>query len=260
MRVAMMQPTFLPWLGYFELIYRSQRFVIADDYQFSSGSYHQRNRLFRNAAEVTWVTVPVRKKHALGLPLSRTEIAEDPPWRGRLWRQIKQNYGAAPFFAEIAPPVEAWLLQPAESLAQQNIGFIRVACDLLGLQREFRFTSARPSELPRSARVVELLRWCEADQYYCAHGSFDYMRSDGAFPVDGVEVLFQDFQVKPYRQVGARGTFVPYLSVLDALFNVGPTATLELIVRGTSKWLSWPEMCAAAPASTFNEEASCPTE
>ena len=62
MKVAMMQPTFLPWLGFFELIYQSERFVLGDDSQYSHASYHQRNRLFVQAGQVGWFTVPVQKK------------------------------------------------------------------------------------------------------------------------------------------------------------------------------------------------------
>ena len=61
MKVAMMQPTFLPWQGFFALISACDRFVLGDDYHYSAGSFHQRNRLFRNVDEVAWFTVPMQK-------------------------------------------------------------------------------------------------------------------------------------------------------------------------------------------------------
>ena len=67
MNVAMMQPTFLPWLGYFQLIYKSDIFIFLDDFQFSVQSYHQRNKLFVNQDQVDWYTVPIKKPMHLEL-------------------------------------------------------------------------------------------------------------------------------------------------------------------------------------------------
>ncbi len=241
----MMQPTFLPWAGFFGLVGGCDRFVLGDDFQYSSGSFHQRNRLFLNVGEIAWMTAPVQTKQSRGRPLNETQIAEFPPWRKQMWKRISNIYRSAPFFAVVAPPVEAWLLAPSGSLAEQNIGFIRLACDMMELKPEFRLSSQRQTGLPRSERVVDLLRWCEANVYLCARGSFSYMQDDGVFPVEGIKVRFQVFQPPIYPQTAGRGKFVPYLSVLDMLFNVGPTAARELIEKHSTKWLSWDEMVTA---------------
>ena len=94
----------------------------------------------------------------------------------------------------------------------------------------------------KTLRVLDLLEWCEAERYFCSKGSFAYMLEDGIFPVDGIDVLFQDFHPKFYEQVGAVKDFVPSVSIIDALMNVGPEATLELVCGGTEKWLRWEEM------------------
>ena len=70
------------------------------------------------------------------------------------------------------------------------------------------------------------------------------MLADGLFPLSDVTVLFQNFQPKTYPQIGSPNYFIPYLSVLDALMNVGPEQTVELIAQGTTKWLTWDEMTA----------------
>jgi hypothetical protein len=242
MRVAMMQPSFMPWQGYFELIFRAERFIILDDFQFSVQSYHQRNRLFVNQGQVDWYTVPVHKSNSFQAPLDETRINESSPWRKKYWKRIEQNYSKAPFYADLAPAIKEWLLTPAPTLAAQNIELILLVCRLMGIKREVRFSSAYPSSSERSLRVVELLRWCEADRYLCARGSFPYMKDDGVFPVPGIEVAFQNFVPKPYCQVGSPQEFIPFLSVLDALMNVGPDATLQLIAAGTENWSSWEEM------------------
>jgi len=242
MIVAMMQPSFMPWQGYFELIYKSDRFIILDDFQFSVQSYHQRNRLFVNKGQADWYTVPVQKSDSFMVPLNKTHINESTPWRKKQWKRIEQNYRKAPFYSVIASELEHWLASPASSLASQNTELILMLCSVMGINREIRYSSERPSGSERSQRVLELLRWCQADQYVCARGSFKYMYEDGEFPVQDIEVLFQNFVPRPYPQIGSPQEFIPFLSVLDALMNIGPEGTLHLIEAGTECWSSWDNM------------------
>jgi hypothetical protein len=242
MNVAMMQPAFLPWQGFFELIYKSDRFIFLDDYQFSVQSYHQRNRLFVNMGQVDWYSVPVRKTHSFKIPLNQTKINENIPWRKKMLKRIQQNYSKAPHYSKVFPYVEKWMETRLGSLAEQNMAFIKIVCELLGFQRELCLSSQFITESGSSERVLELLHWCEADHYYCARGSFDYMKVEGIFPVNGIEVHFQDFKTAKYGQIGERNSFIPSLSILDAMMNVGPGATAELVKGGTQKWLSWEDM------------------
>ena len=240
----MMQPAFLPWQGFFELIYQSERFILLDDFQFSVQSYHQRNRLFVNKGQIDWYSVPVRKSISFGEPLNCTSINDDIPWRVKMWKRIQQNYSKAIYYSVMAPFVQEWLFDKRQTLADQNIGFIKMVCDILGFRREFLLSSKFSSAAQRSERVAELLKESGAGTYYCARGSFDYMLSDGVFPINGIEVLFQDFQTCAYPQIGSPDCFIPYLSVLDALMNVGAEQTAVLITQGTAKWLTWDEMAS----------------
>ena len=246
MKVAMIQPAFLPWQGFFELIYKSDIFIILDDFQYSVQSYHQRNRLFVNKGQVGWYTVPVQKSVSFGSALHDVIINDKIPWRVKTWKRIQQNYSKTRYFHEMAPLFEKWLVSSYQSLADQNIAFIKLICEILGIHTEFRLSSQHKTSAHRSHKVLELLRWCNATQYLCARGSFEYMKEDAVFPVDDIELLFQDFTPKPYTQIGAVDEFVPFLSVLDALFNIGPDQTLELINNGTTKWLTWSDMMAKA--------------
>ena len=244
MKVAMMQPAFLPWQGFFELIYQSERFIFLDDFQFSVQSYHQRNRLFVNKGQVGWYSVPIQKSLSFREPLNHTLIDETSPWRMKMWKRIQQNYSKARYYSLIEPFMEGWLFEKANSLAAQNIAFIELVCEIIGLRREFVLSSASPSSAQRSDRVVELLQSNHAGTYYCARGSFDYMLADNLFCLSSVKVLFQDFQHKAYPQIGSPNNFMSHLSVLDVLMNVGPEQTLALIAQGTHKWLDGDEMKA----------------
>ncbi len=242
MNVAMMQPSFMPWQGLFEMIYKSDRFIFLDDFQFSVQSYHQRNRLFVNKGQVDWYSVPIQKAGSFKTPLNQTRINEAIPWRKKMLQRIRQNYSKTRFFSDIFPGVEKWMLTREESLAGQNISFIKLVCGILGLEKDVRYSSQYSSEKKSSARVVELLHWCEADSYICAKGSFDYMKEEGIFPTDEIRVLFQDFRPAKYEQIGSPDDFVPYLSILDALMNVGPGITEELLKTGTRQWQTWDDL------------------
>lgn len=239
MKIAMMQPAFLPWQGFFELICKSDLFIILDDFQFSVQSYHQRNRLFVNKGQIGWYTVPVQKNISFGGAINDAVINNNIPWRIKMWKRIRQNYSKASYFGEIAPLVEAWLLGPHQCLSDFNIEFINIICRSLKIDTEIRLSSQFVTKARRSHKVLELLRWGGASQYLCAKGAFGYMKEDAVFPVDDIEILFQDYRPKKYFQVGAEYEFIPFLSVLDALLNIGPDQTFELIKNGTEKWLTW---------------------
>jgi len=242
MNVAMMQPTFMPWLGFFELVYKSDIFIILDDFQFTVQSWQQRNRLFVNKNQVDWYTVPVKRSESFLLPLNKATINESVPWRKKMLKRIQQNYSKAPYFSDIYGIVERWLLTEKGTLAEQNMILIKDICECLSIGREFKKSSDLPATGKRSIRVLELLKSCYADHYYCAKGSFGYMFEDAVFPVKDIDVLFQDFQLVPYVQVGSPNEFIPSLSIIDALMNAGPEKTYELIKQGTPRWLTWNEM------------------
>jgi hypothetical protein len=253
MNVAMMQPTFMPWQGFFELINCSDVFIFLDDFQFSVQSYHQRNSLFVNTGQVDWYTTPVGKC-SFKAPLNGTIINESIPWRMKMSKRLQQNYSKSPYFKNIFPLIDDWLQTRFSSMAEQNISLILKICDVMKLKREFRVSSDFQSATQRSARVLELLYWCGAKRYYCARGSFPYMMEDGIFPSPDVEVLFQDFKPKPYRQVGSPGIFFPYLSILDGLLNIGPEKTFELVQSGTEHWNTWDEMHEAVVTKSGAEK------
>ena len=242
MNIAMMQPTFMPWPGYFELIANTDIFIFLDNFQFSVQSYHQRNRLFVDIDSVGWYVVPVLKSVSYKSPLNETRIHENIPWRKKMWMRLKTNYEKCEYFHTMEHDLHDWLIKPAVSLASLNIEFIKIVCKHLNISPEFRYSSEFPDTGVRSGRVLELLRSCGCTRYYCAHGAFNYMFQDGKFPVPEIEVLFQNFQLQPYFQKGSPQQFIPYLSVLDAIMNIGPEKTTDMVRSGTTQWLTWNDM------------------
>ena len=243
MKVAMMQPTFLPWLGYFELISKADKFIFLDDFQLVYLSYHRRNRLFINKGIVDWYSTSVEKgRDGLKL-LNKTILNPNNDWKQKLCRRMDMNYKKTPFYKTYGEALKEIILANHENLAVQNICIIKYLCSVFKYKVEFACSSDNKYDTARSERNLDMLRYYGADVYLSARGSFDYMKDEELFPVDDIEVLFQNFECKPYpQQSSIDGEFYPYLSTVDALFNIGAEETKRLIDNGTAKWDTWEDM------------------
>lgn len=242
-KVAMMQPSFLPWQGLFELIYQSDKFIFLDDFQFVVQSHHTRNKLFINMSQVGFYCVPVQKNKCFESKLNETLLVENNIWKTKILKRLQNIYCKTNYYKNIYPQLEQWLLKDYKTLAELNIACIKTICDILKINSQFLyssdFTKETCSSAIRTQRVCELFDWARATTYLSAFGSFEYMENDN-YDYKKYPVLFQNYIPKYYKQYHAK-EFVPYLSILDALFNIGGEKTLELIKNGTEKWLSWDE-------------------
>jgi hypothetical protein len=242
---ALMQPTFLPWQGYFALIASADHFVFLDDFQFVRRSFMHRNRLFLAAGNASWVSLPV--EHGGRAALNEVRPILDDGFRTKFLASLKHAYAKAPFLAELLPGVRGWIEQDWQTLADLNIAFIERVAGWLDLRSTFHRSSRLGSEGKRSSRLASLLDRIGARTYLSARGSYAYMVEDAVFPLPGVETRFQTFHPQPYPQKQSP-SFVPYLSVLDALLQVGPTRTRELITTGQHAFTPWVEMPPVAGA------------
>ena len=202
--VAIMQPTFLPWQGYLALIAAADVFVFLDDAQFSRQSFHHRNRVFSKPDRVQWITLPVG--HA-GRPEALNEVR--PLLDARFLRKtrslLEQSYGRTPFFADVFPFVSDWLAgTSASSLAGLNIGFIQWVAALMGLNVEFKRSSALQCDGQRSQRLLNILRATEAASYISPRGSYDNMRDEGLFAARATSPYIQSFHKQLYPQNQSR--------------------------------------------------------
>ncbi len=243
MKIAMMQPTFLPWQGYFALIDSADIFIILDDFQYSAQSYHQRNRLFINSNIAGWYTIPVIK--SFKSQLNETKILDDGSWRRKMWARIQNNYQKTQYYDTYKDWIKEWLINDSinNSLSEFNTKFILKTCKLLGINTIFRYSSNYPIKKHKSEHLLELIRANNCNEYLSAKGSFPYMYSEGIFPISDVKVSFLNYQLIKYKQYQSNEVFVPSLSILDALFNIGSCETYNLIRKGT-RWNTWDEMVA----------------
>ena len=224
---AIMQPTYLPYLGYFHLIAQADVFVFLDDVQFARRSWQQRNRIRGTGGEVM-LSVPVQKADR-DAAISTIETVETERWREKHLNAIRHAYARRPFFAEGISFLEDLLGTPTPRLADLNSNLIRAAAGKLALTTEFVRASAMVAPGERSDHLLAICRAVGATDYLSPVGSPDYMVEDGVFAQASFPVRFQGFVEIPYDQ--GHEPFAPYMAFIDAVMNLGWSGTRELIAR-----------------------------
>ena len=216
--LVVMQPTFLPWAGYFNLMAQAHDFVFLDDVQLEKQSWQTRNRLVVGG-EVRWVVVPVRNTH-LAQTIRETEVLHGTHWREKFARGFVINYGRHPHFADAQQIVQALLACDALDLATFNECMIRFIAERLGLAPCLHRASGLQVEGLRSARLAGMCRHFQAHEYLSPVGSADYLAEDCFEELSPVPLRFQAYAPGPYPQKGCSG-FHSHLSIVDVVANVG---------------------------------------
>jgi hypothetical protein len=229
MIVAIHQPNFFPWLGYFNKIARSEIFIFMDNAQFpkTGGTWVNRVSLLVHQQPV-WVTVPVvRSYHGTRL-IHEIETNNTLPWREKLLRTIINNYGRAPFFKQVYPLLERLVNYPTNLLTLYNLNAIKMLSHEIGLNSS-KFVLGSTLDVYGNATelLVKMVKSVGGTAYLCGGGAEGY-QEDHKFALAGLELVYQNFQHPVYPQI--RSTeFVPGLSILDALMNCGFEGTRRLI-------------------------------
>lgn len=226
--VAIMQPTYLPWLGYMALMDRVDIFVFLDSVQFDRRSWQQRNRI-KGANGPQMLTVPVHKKGLGGQRIAEVRISQDFGFPEKHIRSIETAYAKAPFFDRYAPELFARLRRPHAFLADLTIDLIDWIAGELGIETERPRSSSMETAGRKADLLADLCRRLGADRYVSPPGSRGYLAESDAFERAGVPVTYGDYEHPVYPQL--HGAFVSQLSAVDLLFNVGPDS-LDVIRRG----------------------------
>ncbi len=230
MRIAILQPTFLPWLGWFDIADQVDTLVILDDVAFSKQSWQQRNRL-RTPNGLEYVTVPVRTAGRMGQSILEVEIAA-PHFASRFERTVSGNYARSTYYDTVFPSFCKALHSVAASdrLSKLNTGLINWFCDSLGIATVRVNSSELSANGKRGSYVAALCEILGASDYLSPLGAEDYLLEDhAAFESRRINVWMHEYRHPEYRQVFQ--PFIPYASALDLLFNEGPRA-MEIIRSG----------------------------
>jgi len=224
--VAIVQSSYIPWKGYFELIARSDEFILFDDVQYTKRDWRSRNRI-KTRDGLQWLTIPVNVSGRFFQPIKAVTIAEHG-WNERHWKTIAASYARAPYFAEYRDRVEQLYCDATdESLSVVNHRFIVGLCDLLGIQTRITWSMDYHVVDGKTERLVDLCRQAGATRYLSGPSARAYI-DPKLFDQAGVALEFVDYDgYKEYAQL-----FPPFehgLSVIDVLFNVGAAARDHII-------------------------------
>jgi hypothetical protein len=225
--VVIHQPDFLPYLGFFQRFLAADQFIVLDHVQFVTGtsrSWTHRDKI-KTPAGVKWLTLSVRKS-PMGTPINEIELSDSVDWATDNLNLIKQNYRSAPFFDEVFPFILALYDNPPRLMHDFNLRSIELLMDMLNVRVPWvRSSTLRPAGRSNEL-LIELLGKVGATHYLSGNGARDYMQPE-KFEQAGIEVVWQQFSHPVYPQ--QFGTFIPYLSSLDVLFNCGIFASRKIL-------------------------------
>jgi len=225
MKVVILQPGYLPWLGFFEQIYRSDIFVVYDDVQYDKDGWRNRNRI-KTPKGIQWLTVPVCvnfKEHSL---INEVRIDNSKDWKKKHLFSIKQNYSKSPFYKKYIGIFEEAYAKSWDFLIDLDMYFIHKLGECLGVKgKRLEMSSMRGIKGDRLQRLVRLCKIFKADTFYEGSAGRDYIDVE-CFAKNGIKVEYQDYKHPIYTQL--YDNFVPYLSVIDLLFNHGEESLLIL--------------------------------
>lgn len=213
--VAIHQPNFFPWLGYFDKLARADVFVFLDAVDFPKSSWVNRVRI-EVQGEARWTTCPVNRATWRGA-ISEVAIDDSKPWRSKLLKTLEANYRRAINYDSAMAILLPLITHPTSKLAEFNIAAISTIASALGATARL----VRQSELSCSGTSNELLVSivrAAGGHCYLKGGGADSYHDEAVFEAAGVQVLVQQFDPIPYR---AAGSFVPGLSVIDYLMHDG---------------------------------------
>jgi hypothetical protein len=227
--VAIHQPNFFPWLGYFDKLARADVFILLDDVQFpkKGGTWVNRVRLLVNG-EPGWVTVPVVRSYRGVREIREMRIDEQKPWRRKLLATIQASYARAAHYQEVMPLLSELIGNPTDDLFEYNRSSVVALAEALGLTTELTLSSSLGATSQATERLVELVRAVDGDGYLSGGGVAGY-QEDEQFAEAGIELVWQDFQPPAYPQL--EDVTVPGLSVIDALLNCGFQGARPLLER-----------------------------
>jgi hypothetical protein len=218
MKLVILQPGYLPWLGFFDQMAQSDIFMFYDDVQYDKHGWRNRNRI-KTSQGPQWLTVPVLTKNKK-LPLIKdVKIDNNTPWRYNHLQSIKQNYSRTPYFELLFPDLDKIYLQQWEYIIDLDTKLIDLILKILGLNKRIEFSSHLLIKGTQTERLINFCKFFKADEYLTGAAAKDYLEEE-RFKEESIHLEYQKYNHPIYPQL--YGDFIPYLSIIDLLFNEGP--------------------------------------
>lgn len=231
--VAIHQPNFFPWLGYFDKIIRSDIFIIMDNVQFpkTGGTWSNRVRLLVNG-QANWITMPIVRAYHGKINYQDIQINNHQIWRSKILKTIQINYCRSSFFDIVFPQVLELINYSTNSLVDFNLNSIYGLINMLELDiSKIILGSNLKVEGNATDLLISMTKEVGGTAYLCGGGASGYQEND-KFSLEGIELIYQNFQHPVYQQINTQ-EFMSGLSIIDVLMNCGFEKTRKLLYYHT---------------------------
>ncbi|OIO63270.1 hypothetical protein AUJ83_01470 [Candidatus Woesearchaeota archaeon CG1_02_33_12] len=215
------QPNYLPYLGFFDKIKKSDVFFILDEAQFSNGDFHNRNKIKASTPlGYTWLTIPVEKKK---IPINKIKIKNEIKRSDKSWYEdhlikIEDAYYKAPFFNDYFPELRKFYETKRETLFDFNMPIINFLLGAFNIKKEIVIASELGIKTLSTQRLVDICKVLGADTYLSGDGGRNYIDEE-LFKKNNTHLIYQNYHHPKYPQQGDK--FLSCMSAIDYLFNCG---------------------------------------
>jgi len=224
-----MQPTYLPWSGYFNLIYTTDIFIFLDDAQYSKGSWHNRNLIINNSKR-TWITIPV-KKHNLKTNLNKIYLYDLEKSKKEHINLLKQSYYRHPFYDSVEEIFNFFLTVKTNILSELNIILIKFICEKLFIKNKFiQSSDLEVKTQKRTDKLIGILKNFNVTEYLSPQGSMAYLLDDNFYNKTEINLKFSNFKTREYPQHYNKNSYFDKLSVIDVIGNLGWSGAKNYII------------------------------
>lgn len=224
------QPVYLPWLGLFHKIALADRFCIFDIAQYQTRDFNNRNRI-KTSSGVLWLSVPTESKNHFQKRLVDIKIINNG-WNRKHFKSIDLAYRKAPYYQDYISQIEEILIKKTYIyLADLNLATLEFGLKTLGICKPIEIASQHAFGGEKSDLVLDMCQKLGASVYIFGSQGRNYAQKESFSAVD-IDVRFQDYQHPTYPQL--HGDFVPYLSIIDLIFNAGKES-YNIMMSGNSQ-------------------------
>lgn len=234
--LAIHQPNFFPWLGFFDKLVSADRFVILDHVSNNpaSGILTKRVTLLINGTAQWWTVPLVKPKEQLFQPINEMELALRPEMAQKQIKMLDHAFRKAPFFDEIFPLILDFYNHPSPLVAERNEAFITRLCSALGITTPFILSSKLGVHGHSNELLINIIRQLNGTVYL--HGSGAVYQNDQLFQEAGIILKMQEFNHPVYKQFNNKGCFASGLSIIDALMNLGLQHVSHVVKKTTYEY------------------------
>jgi len=219
------QPAYMPWLGYFHKAALADTMVVLDDVQFEKNSFTNRNKIKTSNGEA-WLTIPVEMKGHTGKTIRDMQMDSKSNWKKKHWNSLLMNYKKTEYFNRYSGFFEDYYKKETNSLSE----FIEISVSFFFSELQIGASVKKLSDLSIQSKkqelIVDMCKVTNSNAFVFGALGKDYAEKS-YFDSNSISIYFQEYKHPRYQQLW--GDFIPYMGIIDALFNLGPERTKEVI-------------------------------